>query len=84
MRVQMQRSRSGDRQPPQGGGPNLGKEIMKAEHYPLSNHGEGDGNHERGVTYKYNKREQSVRNPEHAVASPRSRDFTEVLSKPRI
>ena len=34
MHVQMQRSRSGDRQPPQGGGPNLGKEIMKAEHYP--------------------------------------------------
>ena len=33
--VQMQRSRSGDRQPPpRGGGPDLGKEIMKAEHYP--------------------------------------------------
>ena len=31
----MQRSRSGDRQPPpRGGGPDLGKEIMKAEHYP--------------------------------------------------
>ena len=30
----MQRSRSGDRQPLQGGGPNLGKEIMKAEQYP--------------------------------------------------
>ena len=35
MCVQMQRSRSGDRQPPQrGGAPDLGKEIMKAEHYP--------------------------------------------------
>ena len=30
----MQRSRSGDRQPPRGGGADLGKEIMKAEHYP--------------------------------------------------
>ena len=31
----MQRSRSGNRQPPpRGGGPDLGKEIMKAEHYP--------------------------------------------------
>ena len=31
----MQRSRSGDRQPPpRGGGPDLGKVIMKAEHYP--------------------------------------------------
>ena len=31
----MQRSCSGDRQPPlRGGGPDLGKEIMKAEHYP--------------------------------------------------
>ena len=31
----MQRSRSGDRQPPpRGSGPDLGKEIMKAEHYP--------------------------------------------------
>ena len=30
----MQRSRSGDRQPPpRGSGPDLGKEIMKAEHY---------------------------------------------------
>ena len=34
MHVQMQRSRSGDRQPPRGGGADLGKEIMKAEHYP--------------------------------------------------
>ena len=34
IRVQMQRSRSGDRQQPRGGGPDLGKEIMKAEHYP--------------------------------------------------
>ena len=34
MRVQMQRSRSGDRQPPRGGGADLGKEIMKAEQYP--------------------------------------------------
>ena len=33
MHVQMQRSRSGDGQPPQGGSPNLGKEIMKTEHY---------------------------------------------------
>ena len=30
----MQRSHSGDRQPPRGGGADLGKEIMKAEHYP--------------------------------------------------
>ena len=31
----MNRSRSGDRQPPpRGGGPDLGKEIVKAEHYP--------------------------------------------------
>ena len=30
----MQRSRSGDRQPPRGGGADLGKEIMKAEQYP--------------------------------------------------
>ena len=34
MHVQMQRSRSGDRQPPRGGGADLGKEIMKAEQYP--------------------------------------------------
>ena len=34
MRAQMQRSRSGDRQPPRGGGADLGKEIMKAEQYP--------------------------------------------------
>ena len=30
----MQRSRSSDRQPPRGGKPDLGKEIMKPEHYP--------------------------------------------------
>ena len=34
IRAQMQRSCSGDRQPPRGGGADLGKEIMKAEHYP--------------------------------------------------
>ena len=38
IRVQMQRSRSGDRQPPpRGGGPDLGKEIMMAR--------QGDGAH---------------------------------------
>ena len=31
----MQRSRSGDRQPPRGGIADLGKEIMKAEQYPM-------------------------------------------------
>ena len=30
----MQRSCSGDRQPPRGGGADLAKEIMKAEQYP--------------------------------------------------
>ena len=34
IRAQMQRSRSGDRQPPRGGGADLGKEIMKAEQHP--------------------------------------------------
>ena len=34
MCAQMQRSRSGDRQPPLGGEADLGKEIMKAEQYP--------------------------------------------------
>ena len=34
IRTQMQRSCFGDRQPPRGGGADLGKEIMKAEQYP--------------------------------------------------
>ena len=32
--AQMQQARSGDRQPPRGGGADLGKEIMKVEQYP--------------------------------------------------
>ena len=34
IRAQTQRAHSGDRQPPRGGGTDLGKEIMKVEQYP--------------------------------------------------
>ena len=73
--AQMQRSRSGDRQPPQGGGAVLGKEIMKAEQYPTMGK---VMELMRGTEDQHYEREQSIWEPEHVAAGPRSRVFAEV------
>ena len=50
----------------------------------LPDHGESDGDYARGTQNKYSKREQSIRDPEHAIACPRGGDFAEVPTEPRI